>query len=248
MPAWPIDAATMKAGIGAWLATQGVWGWANRSKRPEPPRPYIMAGFMTTPRGVGHSEAGPRVDAARVTIAAAQTYTLSLVSGDVAHAAGAGETVTQIRDALVALIAGSTASGTDVIVLPSTETLSSVSPEPDLRIKCAITHRRAGTAVLQVDAYTDDPTSAEALAGTLRASLEHELHRETLNAAGWGVAEVTAVRDIPEFVDGVWRGRSGFDVMLNCTESSLEIQDIIDTVNIRNDTLSPPVTTTVILP
>lgn len=232
----------LENGIAAWLSAASIenaclWGWANDDKRPEMPFPYVLAQVTSPPSHTFHAGLKVRLEAVVIRTAAVQTYTLHLASGDVSYLALLTDTVTMIRDALLLLVPGSTAIGVDTLVLPGSATLVQalpVEPEPAILPKIVNRRQSRGNCTIQIDANAVSDSAAFALALAIESSIETDHHRETLLSAGWGFVRISGSRSLPSYVDGAWRGRASFDLILSCRYEIDEVIDYIESAAIRS--------------
>lgn len=226
--------SVLMQGIADWLRlavpTGVTWGWADDPDRPEMTTRYVLARWVNPPSHRFFGATKKKQDAIRINTAAVQTYTINLIGGPVSYAAQVGDTIQDIRDALLVQIAGASSLGIDTIVIPIAFQLDSdapVTPEPDIRPKILLRQESRGQGTLQIDAYADRSEDAAQLSVIMSASIEMVQHRETLNNAGWGVVRISQTRSLPELVTGARRGRANFDVVLSCRFEMNEIVDYI---------------------
>jgi hypothetical protein len=79
----------------------------------------------------------------------------------------------------------------------------------------------------------------------LKKSLEKTSIFESLYAAGLGLLESSPVQKIPEQIDKKWEERGQFDADFSFIDSTVEILEQIESIEVTNNIAEPSITTTI---
>lgn len=233
--------------------------WIAKRGTPRPPRPYVSLQFLTGPfSDVTKEERRFRevIDTAMVTVDTATVgarYRFRANGFPVDYTAVGGDTVTDIRDGLLANAALATnlvvgedisfaASGADAIdITPDSpgELVSVTTPSAELSLGFVqsdawVTYTVARDIMtIQVtsfdspEALDEDATSAKMLCRRFQKTLDAPDTQETLDGARMGMRRISNIVDLSGLETGgaMIEGQSQFDIEV--TASSLHITEVV---------------------
>jgi hypothetical protein len=239
----------MRAAIATWVSGQAgavptVWSKQNSGSGggvPSPSRPFVLLTELVPPIRSGFLEGRNYGISVQVTSAVSgATYTITINSVASSYVAGPNDTVTTIRDALIAQLVANLILD-PYAILSDTLTLggapNTISLTANLNQVIAQEYLGDSIATFSVDAFYDPPQGASTdeaitLISRLRLSLETDPVLEQLSTAGWAYVSVEGLRKPDQLIGSRWEDRAGFDVRLRCRSRSIQIINYIDTVTI----------------